>query len=638
MKKPIKKSSALSILSHISIFLLCGMALAIVVNAACRLQLSSATDAHFYLTYYANQFMDASSFLTTEVRAYAATGLQKHYDNYWNEVNVLKHRENGVAKLKEIGITPEEQIMIDQMAALSDSLVPLEAASMDLVSAGDMPAAMNIVYGEFYNNKVEQIHSLRDQFLEMLNTRSEEAMNRMTHIYDMVNVITWILVAGTVLLQLFQKKGLYHLAYMDPLTGSDNYTSFREKMCNGTGVSGAGYVISVDLRGFSSINDTCGVAKGDEVIREMSKILTDSLEHGELAAHVSGDRFVMFLHSDNQEALVERINMLRSNIIDLSPLLDVPHVVPVFGIREVDTPAYPENGYSDANLAIQQMGDRADFYYAFYDAETRRRVVENQQLEDNFETALKERQFEMWYQPKYSPQTGKLVAAEALVRWRKPDGSMISPGKFIPLFERNGMIAQLDEYTFEMVCAQQRAWLDAGLEVVPVSVNISRASLYYSDIVGRYIVIANRYGLSTDYIELEITESAVDSNQDIETLIRQFRSCGFHILVDDFGSGYSSLSTLTKNYFDNIKIDKSLVDCIDTPEGDSLLESIVHLAHQFNMTVTAEGVEQAKQVEFLIILSCDNIQGYYYSRPLPAPEFCALLNKKQEPEKGEVSA
>jgi len=232
----------------------------------------------------------------------------------------------------------------------------------------------------------------------------------------------------------------------------------------------------------------------------------------------------------------------------------------------------------------------------------------------------------MWYQPKYSPEDGKLVAAEALVRWRRPDGKLIPPGKFIPLFERNGMIAQLDEYTLESVCAQQRAWLDAGLEVVPVSVNVSRVSLYYPNIVARYMVIVNRHGVSTENIELEITEGAMENNAEIENVIKQFRSCGFRILMDDFGSGYSSLSVLAKKYFDNIKIDKSLVDCINTPEGDALLKSIVHLAHELHMTVTAEGVEEVSQVNFLIILACDNIQGYYYSRPLPVPDFQKLLS------------
>lgn len=604
-----------------------GMALSIVVNTAFRFNLNKITTERYNLTYYANLFMDSSAYLTRQARAYAATGDQEYHDNYWNEVNVLKNREKGVENLKKIGITAREQEMIDQMAELSNGLVPKEAKAMELAAAGDTSAALAIVYSQEYKDTVDQIASLRDQFLKALDKRCQINLNSSSKSYDVVMVITWIIVAAIIVIQLMQKKALYHMAYVDSLTGSDNYTAFREKMRGGGSISGEGYVISADLRGFSSINNTCGVAKGDQVIREMSKILTSDLKQGELAAHISGDKFVMFLHSDTQEDLIERISTLRSNIMDLSPLLDVPHVVPVFGIRAVDDPSHPENSYSDANLAKQQMEEHVDYFYAIFDAETRKRVLNAQHLEDNFEPAIKEHQFEMWYQPKYCPITGKMVAAEALVRWRRPDGTMIPPGHFIPLFERNGMIAKLDEYTFESVCAQQKKWLDEGLGVVPVSVNVSRASLYYPDIAARYIVSTSRYGLSADCIELEITESAMDSNRNIEDLIEQFQICGFRILVDDFGSGYSSLSTLTKKYFDNIKIDKSLVDCINTPEGDSLLKSIIQLAHEFHMTVTAEGVEEKNQVDFLLQLNCDNIQGFYYSRPLPASEFHALLKE-----------
>ncbi len=441
-------------------------------------------------------------------------------------------------------------------------------------------------------------------------------------------VIFGFIIVGT---EHSQRKELYSLAYSDLLTGMDNYASFCEKMRNGKDICGPGYVVAMDLRSFSTINNICGVTKGDELICATGRILTDQRTSGELAAHVSSDNFVMFLHSENQEALVERIRAIREQIIDLSPLLDLPHLVPQFGICAVETTDNPEQSYGDAGYCKQVLKERVDLYYSFFDDVIRQQSVEAQNLEDHFEEALAQRQFEVWYQPKYSPATGQLVAAEALVRWRRPDGVLVPPGRFIPLFEKNGMIAKLDGYIFDSVCAQQRAWMDEGYAIVPVSVNVSRVSLYFPNIAGHYMVTITRHGLPTDYVELEITESAIEDNEDIGKLIGLFRSCGFHILVDDFGSGYSSLATLTKNYFDNIKIDKSLIDCIGAPEGDSLLESIVQLAHKFNMTVTAEGVERASQADFLIVLACDNIQGYYYSRPLAASDFQALLTRTEEP-------
>jgi len=439
-------------------------------------------------------------------------------------------------------------------------------------------------------------------------------------------VVVLFLLCGLVYLWTYrkQRQELFRLAYTDSVTGMDNYSAFREKMLDG-GVGGAGYVVAVDLRGFSSINNSCGASKGNELLDALGGILRSQVGPEELAAHVSRDSFVLFLHSPDKNTLIDRLQFIRGEIQALAPRMALPHLIPQFGICEVDSSDHPDESYGNAGTARLRFRDRVDLFYSFFDEEMRILTLENQQMEDDFDQALQDHQFEMWYQPKYSPQTGKLEAAEALVRWRKPDGSLVPPGKFIPLFERNGSIARLDEYVFNAVCAQQRAWSDAGLEVVPVSVNVSRASLFFPDIAERYMSIINRHGVSTNHIELEITESAINNSAEMERLICAFHSCGFRILVDDFGSGYSSLSTLTKNYFDNIKIDKSLVDCIGAPEGNSLLESIVQLAHKFHMTVTAEGVEEASQADFLVVLSCDNIQGYYYSKPLPASEFQTLL-------------
>jgi len=456
---------------------------------------------------------------------------------------------------------------------------------------------------------------------------SKRTQPMLTSVRNMLACVALLfLLCGLVYLWTYrkQRQELFRLAYTDSVTGMDNYSAFREKMLDG-GLGGTGYVVAMDLRGFNAINNICGAAKGNELLDALGGILSNQMGAEELAAHVSRDSFVMFLHSPDKNTLIDRLQFIRGEIQALAPRMALPHLIPQFGICEVDNFNHPDESYGNAGIARQRFQDRVDLFYSFFDEEMRILTLENQQMEDDFDQALKDHQFEMWYQPKYSPLTGKLEAAEALVRWRKPDGSLVPPGKFIPLFERNGSIARLDEYVFNAVCAQQRAWSDAGLEVVPVSVNVSRASLFFPDITERYMSIINRHGVSTNHIELEITESAINDSSEMERLICAFHACGFRILVDDFGSGYSSLSTLTKNYFDNIKIDKSLVDCIGLPEGDSLLESIVHLAHKFNMTVTAEGVEEARQADFLVILSCDNIQGYYYSKPLPANEFQSLL-------------
>ena len=204
---------------------------------------------------------------------------------------------------------------------------------------------------------------------------------------------------------------------------------------------------------------------------------------------------------------------------------------------------------------------------------------------------------------------------------------MLSPGKFIPLFEKNGNITTLDEYVFRTVCEQQQKWLQNGATLYPISVNISRVSLYYSNVVDKYKEILGSFRLDPKYVPLEITESATIDNSDISSLIEQFHEAGFTLLLDDFGSGYSSLSSLNVMHFDTIKLDKSLIDYIGDENGEKLLLHITQLLQSFGMTITAEGVETSAQVEFLKNLHCDDIQGYFFSKPLPLTEFEAFARK-----------
>ena len=231
----------------------------------------------------------------------------------------------------------------------------------------------------------------------------------------------------------------------------------------------------------------------------------------------------------------------------------------------------------------------------------------------------------MWYQPKYKSIDETVVGAEALVRWRKEDGTLRQPFTFIPLFEKNGLIANLDEYVFRMVCLQQKKWEKEGRHIFPISVNISRASLYYDDIVQRYQNILYDTGIKPELVPLEITESATVDNSQIKRLVERFRNVGFPIHLDDFGNGYSALSTLNMMHFDTLKLDKGLVDFIGDSNGEKLLGYTIKLAKSLGMRITAEGVEYKKQVEFLQNLECDEIQGYYFSKPLPLEEFEKLV-------------
>lgn len=454
---------------------------------------------------------------------------------------------------------------------------------------------------------------------------------RLRPIKDIINQIFMILaiivgcgIAIFMLTYLVRRKELWELAYKDELTRGYNYTYFQKKFKKKRGAHG--YILAMDISGFKIINSTCGVAMGDEVLKSVWRILLRSIKGDELTARLYADRFILFWSEEERTRICERLEHLIEDIEKISSELDTPQIVPVIGVYETNTQQHVETSYGNAVQAKHLVKGRRDRNYAFYEEVDHERVLEKRVIEDSFEQAISDKQFEIWYQPKYNALTGELSGAEALVRWRKADGVLMPPIKFIPVYEKNGMIPRLDEYIFRAVCMQQKQWLQEGHRVIPISVNISRASLYYMNLVEKYKAIAAEYGVEPKLIQLEITESATVGNSEAAGLIEQFHLAGFKMLLDDFGSGYSSLSTLNMMHFDIMKLDKSLIDYIGDANGEKLLLYIIRLGQNLGLEITAEGVETKEQVAFLQKLRCDEIQGYYFAKPLPVEEFGKLLN------------
>ena len=248
-------------------------------------------------------------------------------------------------------------------------------------------------------------------------------------------------------------------------------------------------------------------------------------------------------------------------------------------------------------------------------------------MEAAFAGALAGGEFEAWYQPKFDPAADRIVGAEALVRWRKPDGSMVSPGAFIPLFEKDGLVIRLDEYIFRQVCDLQARRLAAGQEILPISVNMSRMALHRADVVAAYRAIVDEYRIPISCVPIEITESSALSSLQIQDLVKRLKDAGFALHMDDFGSGYSSLTSLSMLPFDVIKLDKSLTDTLNTVKGQTIVSHMIDIIHALGMRVVAEGVEDAEQNAYLRSRGCDAIQGYFYSKPLSKEGFRALEQK-----------
>lgn len=458
---------------------------------------------------------------------------------------------------------------------------------------------------------------------QVLDEKSETVLYHMNRLLAVIFIVIVVLLAYFIWTYRKDEKKLRVLAFTDPLTKGDNYSCFLHKLKAKSGVSG--YMVSLDLSEFKMLNSICGIKTGDKVLKAIWNILSSNLRPDELAAHVAADRYVMFLSADTREELLERIHAISTQITTLPEQLNTIQLQPYFGIYQNSNLGNPEECYTRAVQAKKLAKSDTTKNWAFFDEVDVNKLADEKQLSDSFEKAIHDCEFEVWYQPKYYPSDRTIAGAEALVRWRKPDGSLIPPYRFIPLFERNGMIVTLDEYVFRAVCKQQKQWLSEGRSLFPISVNVSRASLHYDNIVQRYTDIINEYGIHPEFLPLEVTESATINNAQIQGIMADFRKAGFPLYLDDFGVGYSSLATLSLMLFDTLKLDKSLVDFIGDSNGEKLIHYTVKLAKSLGMKIIAEGVEEEKQVSFLQDIRCDEIQGYFFSKPLPLGKFEDLL-------------
>lgn len=421
------------------------------------------------------------------------------------------------------------------------------------------------------------------------------------------------------------KKELEQYAYYDPITHGYNYIKFKDKVrVRGT----PGSIISFDTHSFKIINSICGILKGDEVIGEIWKLICEvfDFDEGDFAAHINADHFIIFVPGFDTQAIIRKMKNLTLALTILSSELSVPQIKPYYGVSKWTPEKKIELSYSEAVAAKDNAKNSQSENYAFFNEDDTKRLIEEKAIIDEFENALSKKEFKIWYQPKFEPASEKLVGAEALVRWIKSDGTIISPGEFIPVFEKNGLIRQFDEYIFRNVCEQQKRWQFHNKLIVPISINLSRISLYYKNIVNTYKKISEEIGVEKDIIPIEITETATVVNKEMKEIADSFFNAGFTLYMDDFGSGYSSLATLNLLHFDTLKIDKSLIDYIGNFGGDRLLEHTILLAKELGMHVTAEGVETERQVSFLKHVGCDSIQGFFYSKPLNCEKFEELLD------------
>lgn len=381
-------------------------------------------------------------------------------------------------------------------------------------------------------------------------------------------------------------------------------------------------IVCFDVDHFKLFNDLHGLDCGDELLRYLGRALAlrFSPDGAQPLARLAADTFALCATGIRPEC-VERI------LVDISS--ECPNGIDAIvraGVYRIEDPASPVSIMCDrAVIALRTVKGSYFDRVALYDPGMREALVLEREVVAGIESALREDRIELFLQPKCNIRTGKIVGAEALARWRHPERGIVAPGEFIPLIERNGLVRSLDLRVWEKTAAWIRGLIDEGVQPVPVSVNVSRADIYLVDVAAELHALVERYGIEPSLIEVEITESAYSERPDrIVAAFDELAERGFTVLMDDFGSGYSSLNMLKDINVDVLKIDMRFLDRDDRRSKD-IMESVIRMARWLDLPVIAEGVETREQVNFLLDVGCSYAQGYYYARPMEAAAFEALL-------------
>ncbi|MDO5291376.1 MAG: EAL domain-containing protein [bacterium] len=440
---------------------------------------------------------------------------------------------------------------------------------------------------------------------------------------------------------LVYEKELAEYVNFDPLTGlykpDKLFYKARNVLNHFTTKSFA--LMTFNINRFRIFNDMYGEEITDNILMKVADVLRSLEANDKLYSRYQSDQFIVFLSYSSSQELLNVIETIRSECDKI--FASQVKLKLSFGIYQINDRTLPVRlMYDRAKLAEYSVKGLTMQHYAFYNEVYREQLIEQQIIENEMEQALREGQFEMYLQPSYDLRAGNVIGAEALSRWKHPTRGMINPDKFIPLFEKNGFIIQLDEYIWEEACKKLSKWYSKGYEI-PISVNISRVHTYDIHFIEKMVKLVETYHIPRYLLQLEFTESMFTEDGELLcNLMQRLKEQGFTLLMDDFGSGYSSLNMLKNMPVDIVKLDRIFFDDImENMRGKIIIQSSIRMIHELALDVTAEGIEKQEHVEFLNSCNCTKGQGYFYAKPMAVHEFETLYfeNKKTDVSKETLS-
>ncbi|MDR6155378.1 diguanylate cyclase (GGDEF)-like protein/PAS domain S-box-containing protein [Acidovorax delafieldii] len=438
-----------------------------------------------------------------------------------------------------------------------------------------------------------------------------------------------------------QQRQLEYLAHNDPLTGLSNRTWFGHQLelavqeAQGSGEHIA--VLLLNLDRFKDVNDSYGHATGDEVLKHIARQVQSALRPGDVLGRMAGDELAVVArnlrHADGAAAVARHL------IRAVAEPWRSPDGLEVVAGVSVGICMFPEHAgttellLQGAHAAVYGAKARGRGAWCFFHEAMTQAARERLELESRLRLALAQGHLQMYYQPQIDIATGRILGAEALVRWNDPQEGLISPARFIPVAETSGVIGPLGEWVVREVCRQGQQWRDAGLPPLTLALNVSPRQFHLTDLAGCTAAALQASGFPAALLELEITESALaERTEEARQVLVRLRELGVRIAVDDFGTGYSSLAQLKRFPIDVLKIDQGFIRDIPQSEDDMAISAaIIAMGHSMGLSVLAEGVETEGQLAFLRERGCDAYQGYLCSRPVPADDFVALLRAQAEP-------